>query len=148
MRSLLDASARDAVLRRIGTLRDDGRPLWGRMSAGEMVCHLSQALEQALGESNPGPPKGPFKSFPINWLMIHAVPWPKGKAQSPRAFLTQRPASWDADVGKLRSLIERFGARRASEPWPPSIVFGKLSGRSYGVLFYKHIDHHLRQFGV
>jgi hypothetical protein len=27
-------------------------------------------------------------------------------------------------------------------------VFGRISGRSWGALQYKHLDHHLRQFGV
>jgi hypothetical protein len=85
---------------------------------------------------------------PVNWLVIHAVPWPKGKGKSPPEFLATRPTTWEADVGRLRDLVERFSARGPSAPWPANLAFGRISGRSWGVLEYKHLDHHLRQFGM
>jgi len=48
----------------------------------------------------------------------------------------------------LRDLVERFGARGARAIWPQSRVFGRISGASWGVMVHKHLDHHLRQFGV
>lgn len=89
MASLFDATAREAILERIGRLTPDRKPLWGRFSAPEMVCHVGCGLRQGLGEPETGPPS-----------------------------------------------------------WPPSRVFGRISGRSWGVLQHKHLDHHLRQFGV
>ena len=58
------------------------------------------------------------------------------------------PTTWEADVDRLRDLIGRFAARGPNASWPPSRAFGRISGRSWGVLQYKHLDHHLRQFGV
>ncbi len=148
MPSLFDPEVRTAVLGRIACLRPDRKPIWGRFTAPEMVCHVSCGLRQGLGELESGPPSGPLARFPVNWLMIHAVPWPKGKAQSPPEFLTTRPTTWAADVSRLRDLIDRFGARGPSGAWPPSRVFGRMSGQSWGVLQHKHLDHHLRQFGI
>ena len=54
----------------------------------------------------------------------------------------------EADVTRLRALIRRFGDRGPAAEWSPSRVFGRISGRSWGVLEHKHLDHHLRQFGV
>jgi hypothetical protein len=85
---------------------------------------------------------------PLNWLMIHVLPWPKGKGKSPPEFLAVRPATWSADVNALRTSIEKFGERGPQAQWPVSKVFGRISGPSWGVLEYKHLDHHLRQFGV
>ncbi len=110
MPSLFDPEVRTAVLGRIACLRPDRKPIWGRFTAPEMVCHVSCGLRQGLGELESGPPSGPLARFPVNWLMIHVVPWPKGKAQSR--------------------------------------VFGRMSGQSWGVLQHKHLDHHLRQFGI
>ena len=148
MGTLFDARDRAHVLDRIGALGADRRPLWGRFSAPEMVCHVSCGLRQGLGEYDAGPPAGPLRYAPLNWLLIHVLPWPKGKAKSPPEFLTVRPTTWDADVGALRTLVERFGARGPDAVWPSSKVFGRISGRSWGALQYKHLDHHLRQFGV
>lgn len=148
MGSLFEQADREAMLGRIGRLRPDRKPEWGRFTAPEMVCHVSSGLRQGLGELESGPPSGPLSHAPINWLVIHVVPWPKGKAQSPPEFLTTRPTTWEADVDRLRDLIRRFAARGPNAAWPPSRVFGRISGRSWGVLQHKHLDHHLRQFGV
>jgi hypothetical protein len=113
-----------------------------------MVCHVSCGLRQGLGELETGPPSGPMSHAPLNWLVIHVLPWPKGKGKSPPEFLATRATTWDADVGRLRDLIGRFAARGSGAEWPASRVFGHISGRSWGVLQHKHLDHHLRQFGV
>jgi len=76
------------------------------------------------------------------------VPWPKGKGKSPPEFLATRPTTWQADDSRLRDLIARFSDRGPAAKWPASRVFGHISGRSWGVMLYKHLDHHLRQFGV
>jgi hypothetical protein len=148
MGTLFDANDRRRILDRIAALAPERRPLWGKFTAPEMVCHVSCALRDGLQEYDAGKPSGPMAHAPLNWLVIHVIPWPKGKAKSPPEFLAVRPTSWPADVGTLRDLVERFGARGPDASWPPSRVFGRISGRSWGVLQHKHLDHHLRQFGV
>jgi hypothetical protein len=148
MGTLFDSRDRAAILGRIDRLAADRRPLWGRFTAPEMVCHVSTGLRQGLSEVDLGPPVGPLNRPPINWLLIHLLPWPKGKAQAPPEMLATRPTTWTSDVAALRDLVERFGARGPGGNWPESKVFGRISGRSWGVLQHKHLDHHLRQFGV
>jgi hypothetical protein len=148
MASLFDAKARGAILDRISRLTPERAPLWGRFTAPEMVCHVSCSLRQGLGELPSDPPSGLLSHAPINWLVIHVVPWPKGKAQSPPEFLTTRPTAWQDDVTRLRELIRRFAERGPAAEWPPSRVFGRISGQSWGALQHRHLDHHLRQFGV
>jgi hypothetical protein len=148
MPSLFDAPTRDAVLERIGRLVPDRKPRWGRFTAAEMVCHVSCGLRQGLRELEAGPPSGPLATAPLNWLMIHVLPWPKGKGQSPPEFLSTRPTTWRADIGQLQDIVRRFAARGPSADWPPSRVFGRISGKSWGVLQHKHLDYHLQQFGV
>lgn len=148
MPSLFDPEARAAILERVSRLRPERAPVWGRFTAPEMVCHVSAGLRHGLGELETGPPSGPLSRFPLNWIAIHVLPWPKGKGKSPREFLATRPTTWAADVGTLRDLIARFGTRGPGAAWPASRVFGRISGRSWGVMEHKHLDHHLRQFGV
>lgn len=148
MPSLFDPQARRVVLERISRLTPDRKPIWGRFTASEMVCHVSCDLRHGLGELDAGPPSGPLARFPLNWFAIHVMPWPKGKGKSPPEFLATRPTTWVGDVSRLRDLVERFGARGAAVLWPKSRVFGHISGRSWGVMEHKHLDHHLRQFGV
>ena len=54
----------------------------------------------------------------------------------------------DGELRELESQMARFAGMRDREDWPAHPFFGRLSRRSWGVLGYKHLDHHLRQFGV
>jgi len=148
MPSLFTPSVRDAMLDRVSHLTPERRPLWGRFSAPEMVCHVSSALRESLGELAVGPPAGPLSYPPINWLAIYVLPWPKGRGKSPATLLATRPTTWEADINGLKDLIKRTAARGPHAAWPASQAFGRLSGRSWGALHHKHLDHHLRQFGV
>ena len=98
MGSLFEQADREAMLGRIARLRPDRKPEWGRFTAPEMVCHVSCGLRQGLGELESGPPSGALSRAPFNWLVIHVIPWPKGKAKSPPEFLTTRPTTWEADA--------------------------------------------------
>ena len=113
-----------------------------------MVCHMSSAIRESLGELDAGPPAGWLRYPPLNWLAIYVVPWPKGRGKSPAALLAERPTSWEADVNQLRSLVHRVADRGPDAAWARSSSFGRLSGRDWGALHHKHLDHHLRQFGV
>jgi hypothetical protein len=148
MPSLFAPAVRDSILDRVSRLTPERQPLWGRFTAPEMVCHVSCDLRHALGELEADPPSGPLASFPLNWFIIHVMPWPKGKGKSPPEFLATRPTTWTADVGRLRELIQRFAAQGPAAARPASRVFGRISGESWGVMVHKHLDHHLRQFGV
>ncbi len=147
MGTLFDARDRTAILGRVARLSEDRRPLWGRFTAPEMVCHVSTGLRQGLNEVDLGPSVRPLNWWPLNWLAIHVLPWPKG-AKTPPEMLATKSTTWPADVAALRDLIKRFGARGPGGEWPESKVFGRISGRSWGALQHKHLDHHLRQFGV
>lgn len=147
MGTLFDAKDRQAILTRLARLTPDARPLWGRFTPAAMVCHVAAGVGQGLGEIDLGPPRGALTHWPLNWLVIHVIPFPRNAAAAPE-MLARVPSSWDADVAALRGMIERYGEQDPRKPWPASRVFGRISGRSWGVLQYKHLDHHLRQFGL
>ena len=148
MRSLFNRDIRDAVLARIARLSPTSKPLWGRFTAPEMVCHVSCELREGVGELETVPRVGLLTHPPLTWLLIHVLPWPKGSGKSPPEWLATQPTTWNADIAHLRDLIHRFAAMGPAADWPPSRVFGKISGRSWGVLAHKHLDYHLHQFGV
>ena len=147
MPSVFNPDERNHLIQRIGTLKPDARPLWGRMNAHQMVCHLTAAIESGFEGPPVSEPSGVMSHFPLNWLVIHVLPWPKGKAQSPPELLDRVPTTWDADLARLQSSLERAAARGPEAEWRATPVFGAISGRTWGALLRKHVDHHLRQFG-
>lgn len=146
MKSLWNARDRQALDARIARITPEHRALWGRMSAPQMVVHLADALRMATGEL-PIPMRKTFVQYPpIKQLLLYVVPFPKGV---PTAKQLQRtPGDWVAGVADLRAMLERFAARDRTAPWPAHPLFGPLGPHAWGVLARRHVDHHLRQFGV
>jgi hypothetical protein len=70
-----------------------------------------------------------------------------GKFTAPE-LLARAPAAWNGEVEALGATIDRFAGRTPSGSWLPHPAFGRLSGRAWGVLSYRHMDHHFRQFGI
>lgn len=148
MRSMADPATRQELLDRLGHLRPDAPRRFGTMTPATMIAHLTDQMTHTLGDVSTTPVYGFLRLAPVRWLSIYVVPWPKGKVKGPKeAFVTQ-PTTWDADVARLRGLVERFGACDLGAPFPPHILFGRMSGKDWGVFCYKHFNHHFEQFGV
>ncbi len=148
MRSIFNEKERAALHRRIDRLRPDSPARWGRMNAHQAICHLRDAVDSGLRHSPEAPGTGPLTRFPLKWLVIYVLPWPRGKLQSPPDLLVTQPGEWKADIAALHAALDRTAAKDPASAWPASDVFGHLSGRDWGALLRTHINHHLRQFGV
>ena len=149
MRSMWEPAAAEEMRNRLARLTFDRPGKWGRMTAPEMVCHLAQSLKMALGELAVEPKRLPIRFPPLKQLIVYVAPFPKNVRTAPE-LLTRAPGGWRADVADLQSLVDRFSARGGDTQatWPAHPAFGRLSRRAWGVLVYRHMDHHLRQFGA
>ena len=147
MRSMFEPAARAYLEARLTRLTPDRSPAWGRMNAPEMVCHVSDAFRMALGDLAVRPRKLPLRYPVIKQLIIYLVPFPRGAPTAPE-LRSRVPAEWGGEVGTLRTLVNRFAERSTDDAWPAHPAFGRFSGRAWGVLAYKHADHHFRQFGI
>ena len=78
---------------------------------------------------------------------LYVLPMPKN-VPTAKELTLRAPAEWGAEHARLREALARFRDQRARADWPLHPIFGRMSARAYGVLAYKHTDHHLRQFGV
>jgi hypothetical protein len=145
--TLFDPVSRSRIVERLDRLTPEHQPRWGRMTSHQLICHLAQALRMSLASECPGQPRGVMSRPPLNWLMIYVMPWPRG-AKVPPEFFDFELDEWARDRDELRELIGQFGARRPTDKWPAHMAFGRISGRAWGVVQYRHLDHHLRQLGV
>jgi hypothetical protein len=147
MKTMWDAARQREIRARVAQLSPESRAAWGRMSAPQVVCHLAESLKMALGDLPVTPKKVPIRFPPLKQLIVYVVPFPKGVPTAPE-LIARAPANWQADVADLQALIDRFVARADAVAWPKHPAFGRLSKRAWGVLVYRHMDHHLRQFGA
>jgi hypothetical protein len=147
-KSLWDERARAELLRRVERLDPETPARWGRMNAGEMLAHVVAGLRLSLGEIETRPRRSVFRHWPLKHLFIYWVPFPRS-APAPREIVTRgKHPQWDANLAALHHSIDRLVTRNRHDPWPDHPVFGQLSPRAWGALGWRHMDHHLRQFGL
>lgn len=146
-KSIFQAASRAELQQRLAHLAPDRAPLWGKMNAPKMVVHLSDALKMALGELPVKQKKLPLRFPVIKHLAIYVLPWPKGTPTAPE-LLARAPEAWNGEIVTLSALLEKFSTRSANDSWPRHPAFGKMSGRLWGALVYRHCDHHFTQFGI
>jgi hypothetical protein len=147
-KTIFDATSRQQILDRISRLRADTPPQFGKMTPSEMLCHMQDALKVGTGEVPTRPLKTFLRNPFIRRLVIYYMPWPKGKVQTVPEMLATRPAEFESDRARLKDLVLTTAARGPNAAWAVHPAFGAISGKDYGVLLYRHFDHHLRQFGV
>lgn len=148
MKTLFDSDARSSIQRRVTRLEPNSTKHWGKMHAAQMVCHVADALRVALGEIKTKEKPGFLRFKPLRQLLVYWLPWPKGKIETAPEMLTTVPSEWHDDASALHTLIENFGKRDPVAKWATHPMFGPLSGPEWGTLSWKHLDYHLRQFGV
>jgi hypothetical protein len=148
MKSLFDPADRQSLLQRIAALDPGSARQWGKMNPAQMLCHCSRALETATGER-------PMKQALIGKILmpffrssiLGEKPFKKNSPTDP-TFVVTEERDFAAERARLNGLIDRFVANGA--PYAGTQMhafFGKMTGQEWGELMYKHIDHHLRQFG-
>jgi hypothetical protein len=144
-KSIFVPAVREELVRRLERLGPTSERLWGEMSVDQVLPHLADQLRIALGEIRVAPIPNPYSHGLRRFLAIHVLPWPKSAPTHP-AFFTASPTDLAADRATLTALVDEVAKRGPAGPWHPHPMFAHLSGRSWGVLMARHLDHHLRQF--
>lgn len=149
MKSLWQESARAELMTRARRLTPASEPRWGKFTVDRMLAHVVDGFLMAMGDVATSPRRVPIPidRWPLNVLFIHLVGMPKHAPTAPE-LLSRAPGTIDVELRELEAQLARFVSMHERTDWPAHPFFGKLSRRSWGVLGYKHLDHHLRQFGV
>jgi len=150
VKNLFDTAIVEEVESRLGSLTPDSKREWGTMSAAQMVAHCSLGMEMALGDHKPprvmiGRLLGPV----VKKLALgNDQPMRKNSPTAPSLIVNDN-RDLEAEKVRLAGLIERFskgGAAACTNH--PHAFFGSLTTEQWAELMYKHLDHHLRQFGA
>ncbi len=146
MLSLHDPARRAALESRIRALTPDSARQWGRMTPDQMLRHINQALDINLGRI---PVKIMFLPMPRAWVRYFALnfQWPKGSPTAPEMLARER-YDFAAEQARCLAAVAETAAKPLASEWGLHPAFGKLSGEHATTLGAKHLDYHLRQFGV
>ena len=148
MGSILNESDRAAIVNRMRSLSTSSTRRWGIMDVTDMLKHLHLSALMTLGEMEvPSANKRVFHVFPLKHLLLYVVPFPKGAPTAPKLKPVDA-ASMEEERAAVLELIERLGTGPSEGAGPAHPLFGPLTWREWGVVTYKHADHHLKQFGA
>lgn len=149
MKNLFQPEAVDELVSRIDTLQPASPRQWGKMDVAQMMAHCSAALDMASGRmSRPlifiGRLIGPF----VKPIYTNEKPFSKNSPTDEKLMIAdQRDFARERDQLKLkiRHFHQGGEAQCTQHPHP---FFGALTPQQWSRGMYKHLDHHLRQFGV
>jgi hypothetical protein len=147
--SLFVAAEKEEIVARLRRLRPDSRALWGKMDAAQMLAHCQVPIQVALGEVKLrrrliGILLGPLARKSLDG----PEPTRKNLPTDP-TFRVTGSRDFERERAQLVELIERHAQRGvAGLSRDPHPFFGRLSEARWQALMWKHLDHHLRQFGV
>lgn len=148
MKTLFDQDARKSISERLASLPADALRQWGRMDAAQMLAHCSAALAVGTGDTPRrqvliGRILAPFFRASI----LGEKPFGRNSPTDP-TFVVSDPRDFEREKARLLDLVARFCDRGAAGADAQTHSFlGRISGEEWGVMMYKHLDHHLRQFG-
>ena len=138
------------VIQRIQALTPETIPQWGKMQVAQMLAHCNVTYEMVYDNRHPKPNafmKLILKAF-VKKQVVSEKPYPKNGKTAPQ-FLVTTEKNFDVEKERLINYVEKtkslgedyFGGKESHS-------FGKLNKVEWNMMFYKHLDHHLRQFGV
>jgi len=150
MKNLFDTATANQVKERIGRLGSTSVRHWGKMNAAQAMAHCALTMEWAVGDRNEprmfiGRIVGPLVKSKV--LKDEA---PMGRnAPTAKSLVVADERDLAKERQRLCTLIDRFsaGGPQGCTKHPHSF-FGPLTPDEWARLMYKHLDHHLRQFGV
>ncbi len=149
MKNIFQPEALEEIKQRINNLQPNTQRQWGKMEVAQMMAHCSAALEVAAGQKFPprifiGRLLGPF----IKSVFLNDKPL-KRNTPTDKSFLVIDQRNFEKEKARLINLATQFSAGgEAKCTTHPHSFFGKLTPGEWGIGMYKHLDHHLRQFGV
>jgi hypothetical protein len=149
--SVFTKEVSEKLIDRINRLTPNSKPQWGKMGVAEMLAHCNVTYELVYEEN-----KHPKPNFLVKFLLkafvkktvTNEVAY-KHNSQTAPVFLIKDTRDFEKEKARLIQHIrttQQAGAAQFEQK--ESHSFGKLSSEEWNNMFYKHLDHHLTQFGV
>ena len=147
---MFDLKESTEVIARMNQLTPDTKNLWGKMSVDQMLAHCNVPYEFVYTNKHPKP--NAFKKFMVTLfakkIVVGDKPYPKNSRTAPEFIITDKK-NFDAEKRQLADNIiktQKLGENHFQNK--ESHSFGALNIQEWNTMFYKHLDHHLKQFGV
>ena len=150
MKSLFNLKDSQEIIGRINFLTNKSQAQWGKMNISQMVTHCQAPLKVAFGEMKlkRGIPGFLFGKIVKKKLTKDENPFDRN-LPTDKGFIVVDERDFEKEKNNLIQIVKRFqeaGPDALSKD--PHPFFGKLNSTEWDIIQWKHLDHHLKQFGV
>jgi hypothetical protein len=149
MQSLFDQSTYLETVDRLNSLSERSIAQWGKMDVSQMLAHCKQAFKVPLSEKKmPRLLLGRLIGWAFKSKLYDDEPWKQNLPTSPD-FRIRDKRNFHNEQQDLLDMVTRFyNAGPGNAGKYPHPMFGSFTPEQWGKSMYKHLDHHLRQFGA
>ena len=150
MENLFNQKDYQAIIQRLNSVTTLSQRYWGKMEVNQMVIHLKDGLDIALG-IKPAMAHGQVILHTTlgRWIALYLLPWGKATLSTPMEMDALNNGmvitDFESDKHLLLIRLKEFIEAPAFAAHP---FFGKISNKDWGRLAWKHLNHHLLQFGA
>lgn len=150
MNYIFSQSTTSEIIKRIEKLTPETPALWGKMTVAQMLAHCNVTYEMAFENIHPKP--NGFVRFLLKMFVKETVvgdkPYKKNSQTAP-AFIIKDEKQFEVEKNRLIAYLN-LTLEKGEQYFEgkESLSFGKLNKKEWNNLFFKHLDHHLSQFGA
>lgn len=147
MKSFFEPGVYNELSKRIKNLSQESNAKWGKMTVGQMLHHCQAPLNIILEKKDYNLKPNWLINFLFKKSMYSDKEWKKNMPTA-KGFAIKDQMDFVKEKEVLEHLIHELHEKRDKSDWQAHPAFGKLTKEQWGKMQYKHLDHHLRQFGV
>jgi hypothetical protein len=149
MKTIFNEADKNELIQRIEKLTPQSQALWGKMNVSQMLAHCVEATKLPTGEIK-------TKFTPIQLLggffkkpfITGGKPFNKNSPTSPELKVVDQKEFGKEKTNLISAINKAYTNKEHGIKSERHPFFGKMSIEEWGILGYKHADHHLGQFGV
>ena len=150
MKNIFSNEVSNEVIARIESLTPETKPKWGKMSVSQMLAHCNVTYKMAFSTSRKRPKflTRLVLKYIVKPMVVSEKPFPKNGKTAPQ-FLVTDDKNFDEEKSRLIENVKKVQELGSDYfDGKKSITLGKLKSQEWNNMFYKHLYHHLTQFGV
>ena len=151
MKDIFTATETDELINRINKLTPETKPQWGKMSVSQMLAHCNVPYSYTFEKEKYKKPnllKLLLLRTVVKSIVLSPNPYKRNSPTAPE-FVIKDDRDFEVEKKKLIQNINKTQQLGESHfEGLENLSFGKMSAKEWNTMLYKHLDHHLSQFGV
>jgi len=145
---IFDAATNQSLIERINAITSDTQRLWGKMSAGQALKHMTIPYYEIIDDKHQTPRMQFVGKLFFKSIMTSEKPYKKNSPTAKQFIITDEPDIAEAKKELIEKMQEVHALGAGYFEGKSHAFLGKLTATEWSNMLYKHLDHHLRQFGV